>query len=118
MSRQFGRAPDTFVPRNRAMTPTGFADNLLPGHELTVRSVAINALAVTITFLARSRLIVTYHDRDVAFVWTLEHLSKTNRQRSSSVQIKPPQPKFLVFHSVLILSTLLVVKGYRIEFSV
>jgi len=60
----------------------------------------------------------TYHDRDVALVWTLEHLSKTNWQRSSSVQIKPPQPKFLVFHSVLILSTLLVVKGYRIEFSV
>ena len=26
------------------------------------------------------------------------------------VQIKPPQPKFLVFHSVLILSMLLVVK--------
>jgi hypothetical protein len=68
--------------------------------------------------LPHGRLIVTYRDRDVAFVWTLEHLSKTNWQRSSSVQIKPPQPKFLVFHSVLILSTLLVVKGYRIEFSV
>jgi hypothetical protein len=67
---------------------------------------------------SKSRLIVTYRDRDVAFVWTLEHLSKTNWRRSSSVQIKPPQPKFLVFHSVLILSTLLVVKGYRIEFSV
>jgi hypothetical protein len=39
------------------------------------------------------RLLVTYRDRDVAFVWTLEHLFKTNRQRSSSVQIKPPQPK-------------------------
>ena len=68
--------------------------------------------------LPHGRLIVTYRDRDVAFVWTLEHLFKTNWQRSSSVQIKPPQPKFLVFHSVLILSTLLVVKGYRIEFSV
>jgi hypothetical protein len=36
MSRQFGRALDTFVPLNRAMKLTGFADNLLPGHELTV----------------------------------------------------------------------------------
>jgi hypothetical protein len=58
----------------------------------------------------RSRFLVTYRDCDVAFVWTLEHLFKTNWQRSSSVQIKPPQPKFLVFHSVLILSMLLVVK--------
>jgi hypothetical protein len=28
----------------------------------------------------------------------------------SSVQIRPPQPKFLVFHSVLVLSMLLVVE--------
>src|ERR1700733_15021568 len=43
--------------------------------------------------LPTSRLLVTYRDHDVAFVWTLEHLFKTNWQRSSSVQIKPPQPK-------------------------
>ena len=30
-------------------------------------------------------------DRDMEYVWTLKHLDKTNWQRSSSVQIKPPQ---------------------------
>ena len=43
--------------------------------------------------LARSRLLVTYLDRDVEFVWTLKHLCKTNWQRSSSVQIKPRNQK-------------------------
>jgi hypothetical protein len=41
-------------------------------------------------FLTRS-LLVTYLDRDMEFVWTLKHLEKTNWQRSSSVQIKPPR---------------------------
>jgi hypothetical protein len=27
------------------------------------------------------------------YVWTLKHLDRTNRQRSSKVQIKPPQPQ-------------------------
>jgi len=30
-------------------------------------------------------------DRDMEFVWTLKHSDKTNWQRSSSVQIKPPR---------------------------
>jgi hypothetical protein len=47
------------------------------------------------SFLA-SRLVVTYLDRDMDFVWTLKHLDKTSWQRSSSVQIKPPQPKNLL----------------------
>jgi hypothetical protein len=36
-------------------------------------------------------------DRDMEFVWTLKHSDKTNWQKSSSVQIKPPQPKILLF---------------------
>src|SRR5258708_38434617 len=38
-----------------------------------------------------SRLLVTYLDRDMDFVWTLKHLDKTSWQRGSSVQIKPLQ---------------------------
>jgi hypothetical protein len=39
MSRQFGRALDTFVPLNRAMKLTGFADNL------TARPLAVSMIA-------------------------------------------------------------------------
>ena len=51
-----------------------------------------NALGVTIAFLARSRLLVTYLDRDMELVWTPKHLDKMSWHRSSSVQIKPLQP--------------------------
>src|SRR5713101_6992967 len=44
--------------------------------------------------LPTSRLLVTYLDRDIEFVWTLKHLDKTSWQRSSSVQIKP-LPRFI-----------------------
>src|ERR1700683_508083 len=39
-----------------------------------------------------SRLLVTYLDRDMEFVWTPKHLDKMSWHRSSSVQIKPLQP--------------------------
>ena len=42
--------------------------------------------------LTASRLLVTYLDRDMEFVWTPEHLDKMSWHRSSSVQIKPLQP--------------------------
>src|SRR6266853_2764254 len=45
------------------------------------------------TFVNTCRLLVTYLDRDMEFVWNLKHLDKTSCQRSSSVQIKPPQLK-------------------------
>ena len=38
------------------------------------------------------RLLVTYLDRDMEFVWTPKHLDKMSWHRSSSVQIKPLQP--------------------------
>ena len=47
-----------------------------------------------------SRLLVTYLDCDMEFVWTLKYLDKASRQRSSAVQIKPPQPKILLFQSL------------------
>ena len=40
-----------------------------------------------------SRLLVTYLDRDMEFVWTPKHLDKMSWHRSSSVQIKPLQPR-------------------------
>jgi len=42
--------------------------------------------------LTTSRLLVTYFDRDMEFVWTPKHLDKMSFHRSSSVQIKPLQP--------------------------
>jgi hypothetical protein len=42
--------------------------------------------------LPTSRLLVTYLDRDMEFVWTPRHLDKMSWHRSSSVQIKPLQP--------------------------
>src|SRR5271169_6011946 len=53
--------------------------------------VPTNAPAVSEQSLERSRLLVIYLDPDMEFVWTLKHLDKTNWQRSSSVQIKPPR---------------------------
>jgi hypothetical protein len=46
-----------------------------------------------VRLLTRSRLPVTYLDCDMEFVWTLMYLDKASRQRSSAVQIKPPQPR-------------------------
>src|SRR6266852_4578836 len=51
--------------------------------------------------LPTSRLLVTYLDRDMDFVWTLKHLDKTSWQRSSSVQIKPLQALVLSCGGVL-----------------
>jgi hypothetical protein len=42
--------------------------------------------------LTTCRLLVTYLDRDMEFVWTPEHLDKMSWHQSSSVQIKPLQP--------------------------
>jgi hypothetical protein len=50
-------------------------------------------ISSVLDFLTRCRLPVTYLDRDMEFVWNLKHLDKTSCQRSSSVQIKPPQLK-------------------------
>jgi hypothetical protein len=55
----------------------------------------VTRASAVVRFLTASRHLITYRDRDVALVWTLEHLFKTNWQRSSSVQIKPSQPSEL-----------------------
>jgi hypothetical protein len=39
-----------------------------------------------------SRLLVTYLDRDMEFVWTPKHSDKMSWHRNSSIQIKPLQP--------------------------
>jgi hypothetical protein len=43
----------------------------------------INALPFTVKLLVKSRLVVTYLDRYMGFVWTLKLLDKTSLQRSS-----------------------------------
>ncbi len=67
------------------------------------RKIALRsfALVVVLVLVKRGHARIRPLDRDMEFVWTLKHLDKTSWQRSSSVQIKPPQLKSVLFQSFL-----------------